>query len=67
MATFQGSLVFFGFFTQIVNSFFLMKINHIYKIAFIATCWSLAFFIYFLAFQVPKDKGFVLAIIATLL
>ena len=67
MASFQGSLVFFGFFTQILNSFFLMKVNHMYKMTFIAVCWSIAFFIYFLAFQVPIDKGFVLAIIATLL
>ena len=65
MSAFYRAVVLFGFVSQFVNSTFLTRIPHIYKILFIASSWLVAYLLYFTAFKVPKDLGFMLTLLGS--
>ena len=67
MALFAGILTFCGLITQFLNSAYFMKVKHIIKISIISTSWILSFLIYFAAYYVPKNVGFILSLIAAML
>ena len=65
MSAFFSASVIFGFVAQLINSKYMVKVPHMHKILFIGISWLFAYFIYLLAFQVPKDIGFALALLGT--
>ena len=67
MATFVGLPTFCGLLAQALNSTCFMKVRHIIKISFISSAWILSFLIYFSAYLVPNDYGFVCALLAAML
>ena len=67
MAVISGTITFCGLITQFINSAFFMKVRHIVKICVITASWILSFLIYFAAYYVPKEIGFIFSLVAAML